>query len=50
MFVFKCCVFKIIYIEIGEYYIDIFKYCMEFFNILLLVFKLIDKLDNVLLI
>ena len=43
---FKRRAFKTIHIEIGEHYIDIPKYCMDFFNTLLSVSKMIDKSDN----
>lgn len=46
MSAFKRRAFKVINIEIGEHHIDIPKYCIDFFNTLLDVSKVIDNSDD----
>ncbi|MDC9513090.1 hypothetical protein PSH47_04950 [Pseudoalteromonas sp. CST5] len=46
MSAFKRRAFKVINIEIGEHHIDIPKYCIDFFNTLLEVSKVIDNSDD----
>ncbi|TMP38287.1 hypothetical protein [Pseudoalteromonas rubra] len=50
MSAFKRRAFKVINIEIGDHHIDIPKYCIDFFNTLLEVSKLVDSSSDALLI